>query len=402
MNRRWLLGLALLLVQSTGAEPLEPLWRALAGLDDGTRREPVVLIQLGDSHTANGTFTRHLRALFQQRFGAAGPGMLPPGTPYDYYRPDRVRVRQSKGWTVANSFRHAGLYGLSGYRLSSAQAGARLTIDSLEPGGFEQAALGLVLQPGGGSLRVVIDRNAPQTLSSNAATRQAVQRRLAVPAGSRTLTVTVRGDGPVELLSWTLQRQRPGVVLDSHGVVGATVNLLGRWDEAALATDLAFRQPALLLVAFGTNEGFKRDVTAAGYRRDFAARLGRLRTLAPDAALVVLGPPDGNRLHSGCSARQTRECSLTPGSGCQWQPPPLLATVREIQRTHAAESGNYFWDWSQVMGGACGIHRWAQAEPSLAYPDHVHLREAGYERSAQALFTELMTGYARYRAQHPP
>ena len=39
-------------------------------------------MQIGDSHTANDSFSGRLRELFQARFGDAGRGVLPPGVPY--------------------------------------------------------------------------------------------------------------------------------------------------------------------------------------------------------------------------------------------------------------------------------------------------------------------------------
>src|SRR3546814_9816722 len=60
---------------------------------------------------------------------------------------------------------------------------------------------------------------------------KAVSVALDVPPGSHRLAVSPAGDGPVELLSWTVERNRPGVVLDSHGIVGATVRVAERRSE---------------------------------------------------------------------------------------------------------------------------------------------------------------------------
>ena len=38
-------------------------------------------MQIGDSHTANDSFSGRLRELFQARFGDAGRGVMPPGCP---------------------------------------------------------------------------------------------------------------------------------------------------------------------------------------------------------------------------------------------------------------------------------------------------------------------------------
>src|SRR5690606_16177218 len=141
----------------------------------------------------------------------------------------------------------------------------------------------------------------------------------------------------------------------------------------------------------------------------------------PNAAILVVGPPDGNRLPRGCrddgvpdrtfpcaplNAAETANyaerfgAADPPPQSCRWHPPPNLQTVRDVQRQAAAANGWFFWDWSRVMGGSCGIHRWAEASPPLAYPDHVHLQTAGYAASADALFQELMAYYATWRTAH--
>ena len=86
------------------AAPLLPLYRGLLPLEGHARAAPVVILQIGDSHTANDSFSGRLRELFQARFGDAGRGVLPPGVPYRYYRPARVTVT-SEGWSVVSSYR---------------------------------------------------------------------------------------------------------------------------------------------------------------------------------------------------------------------------------------------------------------------------------------------------------
>ena len=64
-----------------------------------------------------------------------------------------------------------------------------------------------------------------------------------------------------------------------------------------------------------------------------------------------------------------------------------------MQRSAEAQ-GALYWDWSRLMGGPCGMHAWAHAKPELALPDHATLTDEGYQRSARALFGELLQGYA--------
>jgi len=407
------------LVGAAGSDPaaLDPLFRQLAALESGQRREPVVIVQLGDSHTAGDVFSGRLRDRFQSRFGRAGRGMLPPGSPFPYFRPTLVEVQQSAGWQVAGSFPSpdGGLFALSGFRITGRRPDDLLVLASTEPEGFDSVSLGIVRGPGGGTLRVAVDGEEVHRLSTAGNVVQAARLDLPVPAGSRRLELRPAGDGPVSLLSWTVERSGPGVVYDSHGVVGASVNVISAWEPGTVGWELADRDPALIVLAYGTNEAFHDDLTRGEYERDFAARLSFLEIAAPGAAILVVGPPDANRLPRGCTGngREPLDFSCAPltpaeaaGYGdlagsealCRWHPPPNLEVVREVQRRIASQRGHYFWDWSAVMGGACGTHDWAAAQPPLAFPDHVHLKPDGYRRSADALFRVLMAEYDAHRS----
>ena len=367
------------------AAPLLPLYRQLALLEARQRSAPVAMLQIGDSHTANDSFSGRLRELLQKRFGDAGRGVLPPGVPYRYYRPARVSVTQ-QGWTVVSSFRgDPGPFGLTGLR-QHADGPAEMSL-SAEPGDLARTEIEVLRQPGGGTLIA-----NGMLISTNASSVQAAW--LPVPGG-QTLSLQARGDGAVDLLAWSATRGTPGVIYANLGTIGATVGLLDTWDQTLLHQDLAHLAPSLIVLAFGTNEGFHDSVDPAAYAAAFAARLRDLHAAAPGAALLVIGPPDGDR-------RRPHGSGVPAACGdANWTEPPKLDAIREAQRSVAAQQGVYFWDWKAAMGGNCSMMRWAAMVPPMAAPDHVHLYAPGYQATAEQLFRIIMDGYAQYRALRP-
>jgi lysophospholipase L1-like esterase len=344
----------------------------------------VRILQLGDSHTAGDRFSGRLRARFQERFGDAGRGMLPPGVPFRLYRPTGVEMAMTADWTLANSFVDdaGGPYGISGFRGHGGGRGASVTVTAGDAAGFGRVGATLLLQPGGGGLEIRTDGHGLLHQPTAAATRQAVAVMLPVPAGTRSVSFAADGTGPVDLLSVVVENGRGGVVYDSHGIIGATVEVISRWDAGIAAAEIALRDPVLIVLAFGTNEGFNDRLDPDAYAAGFARRLSFLRAAAPLAAVIVVGPPDAGRRHA---APGTRACPEG------WAPPPHLETVRRIQQAAAAAAGAWFWDWSQVMGGRCGMNGWVA--DGLALGDHIHLKAEGYGRSADALFQAIMAGY---------
>lgn len=401
-------------------ESLAPFFKALEDLEEGRRTQPVRILQIGDEHTAGDRFSGRLRARFQERFGNAGRGMLPPGVPFEYYAPTGVATEQTGPWSVhADPGSAEEPVGLSGVRLSGGTPGTDLSLYSEE--GFDRAELELLLAPEGGTLLVQVDDGVEQRIGTRGL-RSVAFVELDVPPGSHRLDLRPVGDGPIEILSWTVEREGTGIVLDSHGVLGATAAVMDTWDRSFVAAELARRRPDLILLSYGTNEGFDDGLDLDDYRRRFQEAALRFAELAPWAAIYVIGPPDGNRYPDACPVedREAAETGCAPlsdeeladyaalletasaGGACRWHPPPNLEPVRKVQEAVAAADGYAYWDWSAVMEGACGIDRWTRTEPPLALENRVHLRPMGYEKSADALFDRIMADYALWRAARLP
>ena len=120
---------------------------------------PVRILQLGDSHTAGDVMTARLRLLFQERFGDAGRGFMPAGLPYYGVRQVEVHTTQAGNWQYHNSLTHPedGPYGLAGFRATSRSAGASLTIETADPGGFDRVEVEALNHLNGGVLDIEVD-----------------------------------------------------------------------------------------------------------------------------------------------------------------------------------------------------------------------------------------------------
>ena len=284
------------------ASGLKSFFQALHELESGRSRQPLTILQIGDSHTAGGWFTARLRSLFQERFGSAGRGMMPPGRPYRYYRPHRVKIEQSDDWEISNSFIRSseGVFGLTGFRLRGSDKKSIMSLEYEEEEGFNWVEVEYLAQPDGGTMHVQVDG---QPLLSVATGDESIESRFlafnTLTAG-RFLEILLEGDGPVDLLSWTVQRDRPGIVFDSHGIVGATVNVIKRWDEQTVVRELAHRQPDLMIVEYGGNEGFDNNLRPVRYKNEFRHRVNLLKQAAPRASIMIIGPADGLRLPGYC------------------------------------------------------------------------------------------------------
>ncbi|HID99536.1 MAG TPA: hypothetical protein EYP59_04510 [Thiotrichaceae bacterium] len=389
--------------------PLASFYRSLDRFPG--RYTQVNILHLGDSHTAGDQFSGRLRQLFQARFGSAGRGMLPVGKPFPYFRPSNVSLWQSQGWQVSNSRKTStkGPYGLSGFRIQSADPKQAIRLKMTDGTRFDEIDIEFQRHPKGGTMVVEVDKWPFFEIRTESSRDYVDRHRLTIPGGGSRVKISPKGDGPIKLLSWTFRRNQFGIIYHSHGIVSATINVINQWSRNVVSWEMVWLEPSLIIVAYGTNEGFHDDLNWDEYKQDFQARLALLHRSAPQASIVVVGPPDANRLPRYCQKRQEVDCEpLTPyeiehyialrqeknEQLCRWHPPPKLNVVREIQREVAAEAGYFFWDWSTVMGGACGTHTWSQEKPRLAGKDHVHFSQRGYKLTADALFKALMADYS--------
>jgi lysophospholipase L1-like esterase len=179
-----------------------------------------------------------------------------------------------------------------------------------------------------------------------------------------------------------------GVIVSNLGVVGATLRDLAARDEAVVEAELAAWRPALVVIAFGTNEGFEPGLDGAAYEALLRGQVARFRRLAPQAALLILGAPDALRSGQpgGCSADGMRA------------PPVELAVVRDVQRRVAEDMGVAFWDWHGRMGGDCAADRLAMLAEPLMRGDRVHFTSVGADWIGGILADDLMAAFEAWKA----
>ena len=198
---------------------------------------------------------------------------------------------------------------------------------------------------------------------------------------------------PVAVTGVEVGREGDGVSYLSIGFPGATVQLLQRLDSGNLADDIRRLAPDIVVLAFGTNEGFNDNLDVNGYISQYEQIVRRLQAIRPGMKIVMVGPADAARPSGQCHAAGVgQHCvgAAVVQTATIESPRQLQASrsrrsstpVREAQRKLAAKLGAAFWDWSTVQGGLCGAQVWAAANPPLMAHDFVHMTLEGYKKSA--------------------
>ena len=298
-----MIGLALAAAFSLGgcteslcqAGTLQPFFAKLHAQGPGHGGRPVHILQIGDSHTAGDAFSGAWRDILQARYGSGGRGVLPPGRPYQGYLTHGVTVAMSPGWKVSGDFGSVWSspsppLGLSAYSLTSESDGATMSISAEPKNMFDRFTLCALARPGAGTLAL---RAGTQTVSFDlgSPSERPECRTIHLDQPASSADVTASG-GPVTITSWATFRDAGGVALSNLGVVGSQLIHFARTDDQVIAEELRAYQPDLIVVAFGTNEGFSPKFSPFEYEIVLRTQIGRLRRLAGNVPILILGAPD--------------------------------------------------------------------------------------------------------------
>jgi lysophospholipase L1-like esterase len=343
--------------------------------DGAAPTSTVRVMQWGDSHTAADMFTGEARRVFQDQFGDGGIGFAYAGHPFAGYRIFGSHHGQSAGWKTQGTHFLAlgdGELGMGGISITATRVGEWVSLDAP----CTSLDLEFLAQPGGGSLSFTDNAGDPVEINTAADAIGPGSFHYTCPAGDHHFLLTKQDRSPVILLGWVATQ--PGVTWEAIGINGAEAPLILRWDQKLFSQYVKDNSPALVVLAYGTNEAASKDWDEASYRTAFANIIDTIHSYVPESSILVLGPADR-------STMQRRAWRTFDGTD------RIVEAQRAVCRTH----GCAYWDWQQRMGGEGSMQQWAYA--GWAQPDHTHFTGDGYRALADALMSDLMAGYKAWK-----
>lgn len=341
----------------------------------------VRVLQWGDSHTAADMFTGEARRVFQQQFGDGGIGYSYAGYPYPGFRIFGSQHSQSPGWTTrGNKFLQLGdgeQLGMGGLSISTQRPNEKVTFDA----SCTSLELQYLQQPGGGSLRFTDNGGEPTLIPTDATEMGPGTFRYSCTPGDHHFELETADYAPVTLLGWVATQ--PGVTWEMIGINGAEAPLILRWDQKLYSQYLKDNSPALIVLAYGTNEAASSSWDEESYKQTFASLIDTIHSYVPESSILVVGPADRSLLqhHSWHAFSGTEK---------------IIKAQRAVCHAHACA----YWDQRQRMGGFGSMQDWVYA--GWAQPDHTHFTGDGYHALADALMADLMTGFQQYKDRHSP
>jgi hypothetical protein len=360
---------------------LASYYRRFTELLRGKATDHIRIAVYGDSNLTEDLLTGEMRRVLQARYGDGGHGYVAFGKPWAWYRHmDVEHDLEPGGWksfAVSTDAARDQAYGLGGIAAESLSGGARAwvrTAPSSSPVGTKVSRVHVYYleRPGGRAFKIRVDGEDLATVATERDRLATGYRQFSLPDGPHGIGFVA--DRGVRLFGVALERDTPGIVIDSFGVGGANEVLLARMNPTIVKEALGHRRYDLVVYLTGATEDddSRHDVA-------LAERIRLHQSVLPEASCLVLSPFDF-------------------AYGTEKKPRISKRIVRLARRKEriAAETGCAFWDFHAAMGGERSILKFRAA--GMAHADLAHLNQRGAAYMARRLLRVLFGGLEQYLA----
>jgi lysophospholipase L1-like esterase len=229
--------------------------------------------------------------------------------------------------------------------------------------------------PQGGAMDVLIDGRQARRISTRASKTSTAYATFRIPDAPHRFEIRTLSKHPVWLFGVAVERDQPGVIVDTLGINGSRARYQLLWDEEIHREHLRKRRPDFVVLAYGTNESGDES-PLEDYEPDLRAVVQRIRETVPEASCLLIGPSD----------------RPTPVEERVFEDRGRTARLIEIQHRVALAHGCGFFDLVAFQGGALSMIQWAANDPAYASQDHIHYTRLGYQRLGEVLLRALLEG----------
>ena len=339
------------------------------------------ILHYGDSPVTADSITADARTLLQAQYGDAGHGFVLLAKPWTWYTHRGVDISAS-GWKVetASTAPRArdNLHGFGGVSITGTPGStSKITLPDVHHTKLEVL---FYRQPGGGEFRIDAGTENLATVSTADDDKGTGYATATLPEGTSQVKLTVT-KGTVRLFGIQFEKPGPGVIYNSLGLNGASIQHLFRYiDTAQWSEHLQHENPDLIIVNYGTNESVYPKYVDGMYTTELKQVLGRLHAAAPKSSILIMSPMDRGERTQGVIKTL-----------------PIMSKIVDLQEQVALESGCAFFNTFQAMGGDGTMARWYDHRPRLVNSDYTHPFPGGAAVIGGLLDHALVEGYEKWK-----
>lgn len=339
------------------------------------------ILHYGDSVITSDLISGTMRRKMQAEFGDAGHGFILVAKAWDWYFHNDVIQGAGTGWNtsrITGPFNRDLMYGVGGVSfVGSPGAVAWYGTSAGQTYGKKVSRFDVYYMEtaNGGEVELKSNDGKVEKFSTRAEGGASRIKSFAVPDGEAKLTMKVVSGSP-RLFGVALERDAPGVVYDALGANGGRGELLGNMDGGHWKEQMTLRDPALVILNYGTNESEVGMASRESYEKTLRALVDKVKAAAPKASVLVVGPLDRAEKNESTGALRTK---------------PVIKKLVESQKKVASDAGVGFWNTYEAMGGEGSMASWVKK--GLAGSDLTHPSPQGGDIIGDLLYKALLAGF---------
>lgn len=345
---------------------------------DSAQQMPIRVVHYGDSQIEEDRITNKLRERWQKQYGGGGVGLIPLH--------QTIPTRSIRQWISINGVRQnvkGGpkrylIYGPRSMRQESNDYGVMgqvAVLDSNLVAGSHQVEMHIepidkkhhphkyfsqirLLSNGINSETTVENSIFYPTVHNN-------QTLFYLPDSTTQCTMHLQGSGKV----YGISLETPtGVMVDNIPMRGCSGTFFTRIDSKPLQDYFYHTNTRLIIMQFGGNMIPQSSSKAiiAGYVKNLRQQVRLLRTCAPQASILFVGPSDMSTRING-----------------QMDTYPLIPYLDSLLKRMAQEEQIAYWSIYDAMGGKGSMLSWVNN--GLAGSDYVHFTRTGANKIGELL-----------------
>ena len=356
----------------------DPLFAAM----DSARLKQMRILHYGDSQIEEDRITGTVRAGLQERFGGCGPGILPFGNPYythDCSETSTAKLRKTMIFGEG-ARRNDSRYGIMG-QCARMDTSVFTTVSPAKANNRPSRRFNRLTLLAGNVSGAVNLKCGSVTRKLEPVKNASGVGRIVIELPDSSTNVRFSTWGSADVYGFQLDGT-DGICMDNIPMRSCSGTIFTRISSAQIKEYVENDNVRLIILQFGGNAMpyRKNGKSISEYKSSLEKQIRHLRTLAPDAAILFIGPSDMSTNVKG-----------------KMQTYPHLPMMVDSLKAAANNAGAAYWDMYSAMGGEGSMVEWVKARPQLAGSDYVHFTPKGAEAVGKMLFETLMLYYDWYR-----
>ena len=346
------------------------------------------IMHYGDSQIEMDRISSVLRQKLQERFGGSGPNMIPAVqriasisvsqsysgglTRYTIYGDSTTRRAPHNRYGVMTQFSQCtGQANISFYKSRHSQA-----FDKVK----EITKVSILFGNNSDNFKASLKTDlTPQETKECPACSGVSLLSWDLPEHVNKGTITLQGKAEIYAI---LLDGDYGVAIDNNPLRGCSGTIFNRINAKVMEESFDLLDTRLIILQFGGNRmpGIAGSKSIGSYMKELDKQIEYLKMVAPNAALLFIGPADMGKSYNGKIGT--------------WKGLPEL---NDSLRATSLRNDIAYWDMFHVMGGEGSMAQFVKHKPALAGPDYIHFTFTGAQEIGNDLAQTLLVYHDFYQ-----